>query len=106
MDRDTQFSPDQLGQTRGGPQVGRKAVLGGAVGQPAADDLLLAGRQLARPSGHGLRRQAAGPVLPGGGHPAANAARIDAEDGGHVLGRVPLSNPLDREKPPPLQGCR
>src|SRR5204863_362773 len=68
VERDPQVSPDELGQPGGGPQVGGEAVQGGALGQPAEDDLLLGVRQLTGPAWGGVSRQAgpgpAGPRLP------------------------------------------
>jgi hypothetical protein len=97
VEADAELLLDEPGQARGRPQLGSEAVLDRVVGQPTADDLLLDGGQLGRPTGHGLRRQAVGTLPSERGDPATDAAGSHAEEVGDLLDGVPLVDSLDGE---------
>jgi hypothetical protein len=97
---------DELSQARSGPQVGNEAIFGGGVGQPAEHDLLLGRGELGRTPRHRLGRQAITAVAAVDGEPASNAAGIDGEEVGRLLGRVALDHALDGERPAVLQDFR
>src|SRR5262249_56595325 len=88
VEADAELLLDQLGQPRGAPQLGGEAVLRRVVGQPAADDLLLSGGQLRRPSRDRVRRHARGSTPAAGGYPTSDGAPIDAEEVGYLAGRI------------------
>src|SRR5262249_21148397 len=94
---------DESRQPRGGPEFGGKAVVGGAVGQPAPDDLLLGGGQLGGPAAHGPCCQAARAVGAEGGVPAADAAGIDAEEFGDLRNGEAIEQALDSQATAVLQ---
>src|SRR5512143_260238 len=94
---------DQLDQARSGPQVGGEAVLGGGVGQPAQHDLLLGRGEFGQTTGHRLGRQAVAAVTAVGSEPASDAAGIDTEEVGRLLGGVTLGHALDGEGPAVFQ---
>ncbi len=103
---DAELLLDEPGQPRGGPQPGGEAVLGRVVGQPTADDLLLGGGQFGRPPGHGLRRQAVGPLSSECGDPAADGTGSHAEEVSDLLDRVALTDSLDGEATTVFQNDR
>ncbi len=103
MEVDTPLLLDELGQAWGGPQFGREAVFGRALGQPAADDLLLGRGQFRRPSGDGSCRQTSQPPPPEGRDPTANAAGIDAEEVSDLRGGVAVEDAFDGETPAMFQ---
>ena len=57
----------------------------------------------AAPAGHGLGGQASGALLLEGGKPAANAAGVDPQEVGDLLGGVALAHALDSEATAVLQ---
>jgi hypothetical protein len=103
---DAELLLDEPGQARGRPQLGGEAVLGGVVGQPAADDLLLGRGQFGRSSGHGLRHQAVGTLSSEGSDPAADAAGSHIEEVSDLRDGVTLLNSLDGELTTVLQNDR
>ncbi len=97
MEVDAPFLLDELGEARGGPQLGGEAVLGRLVVQPAPDDLLLGAGQLGRTTGHGPCHQGAAAVAAEGGEPTADAAGGDAEEIGDLLRGVSAVDALNGE---------
>lgn len=103
MEADAPFLLADLGQAWGRPQCGGEAMLGRALDQPSAYDLLLGSGQFRWPSGHGSCRQTGQPLPPEGRDPTANAAGIDAEKLGDLRGGVAVENTCDGETPTVLK---
>jgi hypothetical protein len=103
MEADGELLPDEPPEASGRPQLGGEAVIHGVVGQPAQGDLFLGGGEFGRPTGRGPRRQPGRPPAGEGGDPPADAARVNAEEVGNLLGGIPLADALNGEAPPTLQ---
>jgi hypothetical protein len=78
-------------------------MLGGVVGQPPKDDLLLGDRQFPRSAGRGTDRKPSGSQRPEGSDPTRHGGAMDAEEVGDVLDRVSVENALDGEESSALQ---
>jgi hypothetical protein len=80
---------DQLAPPRRRPKLGLETVVSGTLGQPAQGDLLLGRGQLPGPPRDGSGAEADVPLVAKGSHPPAHGGRIDPEEVGDLLGRVP-----------------
>ena len=96
MERDAEFSADQIGDATGRPKVGGKAVGGRLLGQPLANLPVLVFGEIAWTTRRGLGGQArfaCGAVL---GHPLGDGNGVHAQCGRHRGLRLAGHNELDR----------
>ncbi len=103
MEADAELLFDEQSQTPGGPQFRGKAVLGGVVGQPPPDDLLLRGCELGWAPGNRSCQQPRNTVVAERRHPSADTAGVNTEEVGNLLGAVLLLDAPDGENPASLQ---
>ena len=72
MVADSEPFPDQVSHAGAGPQIGGEACGFGSRQEGSLQLLLLEGRKLGRPPGHGPRLQGLGPTIPAGSFPSAH----------------------------------
>src|SRR5579884_2756686 len=100
MESNVHLPLDHLGEASRGPEFGSEAMLRGAVGQPAAYDLLLGRGQLGWASGGRPRGQPGVAVLAKGPDPTAHTAGINPEELSDLSRRVSLQDTLNSEETP------
>src|SRR5258708_262169 len=94
---------NEQAEALGCPQLRSEAMIRRVVREPAADDLLLGGRQFGRPARNRSGYQA-GQALPVEiSKPATDTAGIDPEEVTDLLGRVALRKTLHGKQTPALQ---
>jgi len=106
MKLDSELLLNQTDQTRGGPEFVLEPMFGGALVQPTPDDLLLVRSQLPWPTWNRPGDESRLASVPERGHPAPHGRRIDPEEIGDLLGRVPLDDALHGETTPVFQFVR
>ncbi len=97
MELDSERGADQLGHPLGRPQIGSEPVLGGRLGEPAKNLLLLVGSQKRRSTWVGLGSKSLVSIGGVGSHPLRNGLWVDAQEGGDLRTGPTVTHPLDGE---------